>query len=646
MSSMVRKMIVAALFASATAMPVTAYAQEAQSWDTNRANLTARLPGPMAAVVSQWEQLSASQSRNFSEYADFLIQNPGFPQEDRLRGYAEARLQNEFVAPDRIVAYFDRFPPLTNTARGHYALALLAQRPGEAAAMARTAWRGGTLPAAASTTLFANFGAQFTQDDHDARMDALLWQRDRASAERQFPYVSPQRAEVFRARLAIIQGGDGITSDLAARADPGYIYNRSRELRQKSRAGEAASLFTNRPALTSLPVNQTAWVEESLAAARAGSSRDAQAIAARVDEGFAPNTDISTQAFKLRDDYTSLMWLGGTKALWNLGDAAAAAPLFYRYGAAARTPQTRSKGFFWAGHAASLAGNTAEANRYYTQAAAYPDRFYGQMALERLGQRLPAFPQTPQVAISNDKRVGFQNARLTQAVTEVARGSAWSTGIRFYQTIAAAAQSREDAALVAELAHNLGRRDLAVNLHDAAGANGISEFIRIGFPVVTAPQGSDWTMVHAIARQESQFAQNAMSHAGARGLMQLMPGTAREEAQKAGMTYLEANLINDAAYNLQLGGNHIERLLGRYNGSFPLAIAAYNAGPGNVNKWLRDNGDPRTGAISWLDWIEKIPFSETRTYVTRVIENAVVYEALYPDRATSRRSRNVSEFLR
>src|SRR5690606_28229700 len=138
--------------------------------------------------------------------------------------------------------------------------------------------------------------------------------------------------------------------------------------------------------------------------------------------------DISTQAFKLRDDYTSLMWLGGTKALWNLGDAAAAAPLFYRYGAAARTPQTRSKGFFWAGHAASLAGNTAEANRYYTQAAAYPDRFYGQMALERLGQRLPAFPQTPQVAISNDKRVGFQNARLTQAVTEVARGSAWSTG--------------------------------------------------------------------------------------------------------------------------------------------------------------------------------------------------------------------------
>jgi soluble lytic murein transglycosylase len=158
--------------------------------------------------------------------------------------------------------------------------------------------------------------------------------------------------------------------------------------------------------------------------------------------------------------------------------------------------------------------------------------------------------------------------------------------------------------------------------------------------------GTNWTLVHAIARQESQFAQNAISHAGARGLMQLMPGTAREEANRAGIQYMQASLIDDASYNIRLGSNHIDRLLVRYNGSVPLALAAYNAGPGNVNKWLASNGDPRNGRIDWIDWIERIPFSETRGYVHRVLENAVVYEALHPDKAPGGRPRKLSQFLR
>src|SRR5690606_2137240 len=156
---------------------------------------------------------------------------------------------------------------------------------------------------------------------------------------------------------------------------------------------------------------------------------------------------------------------------------------------------------------------------------------------------------------------------------------------------------------------------------------------RIGYPRLETPAGTDWTLVHAIARQESQFAQNAISHAGASGLMQLMPATAQEEANKAGIRYMSASLIDDPGYNMRLGSNHIQRLLTRYGGSYPLAFAAYNAGPGNVNKWLRQNGDPRTGAISWIDWIEQIPFYETKNYVTRVLENAVVYENLYPENA-------------
>jgi soluble lytic murein transglycosylase len=196
------------------------------------------------------------------------------------------------------------------------------------------------------------------------------------------------------------------------------------------------------------------------------------------------------------------------------------------------------------------------------------------------------------------------------------------------------------------LARDIGRRDLAVILANAADSNGFSGFTTIGFPTLVAPPGTDWTMVHAITRQESQFANNAISYAGARGLMQLMPGTAREQAGKNGVEYLSASLVEDPAYNIRLGNGYFQRMLNYYGGSYPLAVAAYNAGPGNVNKWLRQNGDPRTGAIRWIDWIERIPVYQTKDYVQRVLENAVVYETLHPDKAPGGRARSLSQFLR
>jgi soluble lytic murein transglycosylase len=152
-------------------------------------------------------------------------------------------------------------------------------------------------------------------------------------------------------------------------------------------------------------------------------------------------------------------------------------------------------------------------------------------------------------------------------------------------------------------------------------------------------------MVHAIARQESQFAQNAVSHAGARGLMQLMPGTAREQAGKIGLSYDMSALINDPTYNIRLGDGYFARMMDYYGGSYPLAVGAYNAGPGNVNKWLRANGDPRQGGIDWIDWLERIPISETRNYIQRVLENAVVYDAMNPSRATYRGANPISHYI-
>jgi soluble lytic murein transglycosylase len=645
-SMMLRSGFASLCLATALTSSVPLAAQDpAAAWDQARANLVASQPGRMAAAISRWEVLAGSPSFSFADYSGFLLAYPGFPDENRLRGYAEAKLQQEFAPNERIVAFFDRFPPLGNAARGQYALALMSQRPQEAAALAREAWRGGETSETAAAALLASYGTSFTAADHDARMDALLWQRDRAGGERQLAWTSPEGRPVFAARLSILHGNDGSIGDGRALSDPGYLYNRSRELRQKNRQQEAVSLLSQRPSLSRLPFDQTRWVEEQLAVARVASARGAQAIAARIDEGFLPDTDISQLGYKLRDDYTSLMWLGGTRSLWELGDAAGAAPLFYRYGAAAKTPQTRSKGFYWAGYAAARAGDAAGSQRYYEAAAQYADRFYGLLALKELGRPLPPFPAAPEGAPTEAERIAFYAMPITAAVTEVARDAPWRTGIRFYRAIADQANTVGEHLLVAELAQSIGRRDLAVNLSDAAAADGHEGFTRIGFPTLVTPAGTEWTMVHAIARQESQFAQNAISHAGARGLMQLMPGTAREEAQKAGVQYMEASLIGDAGYNIRLGSNHIQRLYARYD-SWPLAVAAYNAGPGNVNKWLRENGDPRTGAVGWVEWIEKIPFFETKNYVGRVIENAVVYEALYPQQAPGGRSRGVEDFLR
>ncbi len=652
MSSMDRFSLFATTLFTASALstsaPVTG--NDAGDWDQARAEMVARAPTQMTQAINRWEFLSANDRMGFDDYAGFVLAYPDFPQEEKLRRYAEGALDRDAVSAEHLVSFFDWKPPLTNSARARYALALAALNRPEAASVAREAWRGGDMSGPSEIYLLSMFGSQLRPEDHDARMDALLWQSKQEAAARQVNNVSPAYRDIAMARLALLQNtapeSIGLTVPADINRDPGYVYNRVRELRASGQGSAAINLLANRPAFARPALNAEGFVSEMLRLARTADSRSAQRIAASVDDLFAPGADISSMSYRLRDDYTSLVWLGGTKALWSLGDGRAAAPLFYRYGAAARTPQTRSKGFYWAGLASERAGNMAEAARYWEMAAEYPDRFYGMLAFEKLGRALPDYSGQPSAQPTPEQRIAFQNAPLTKAVKEVSRDAPWRTGIQFYRTIADNADTEAEHVLVAELARETGRRDLAVNLFDSAAADGHKNFTAIGFPTLQTPPGVNWTHVHAISRQESQFAQNAISHAGARGLMQLMPGTAQEQAGKLGMSYMSANLIDSPSYNIQLGDGYFTRMLDYYGGAFPLAVAAYNAGPGNVNKWLRANGDPRTGAISYVDWIEQIPIFETKNYVGRVIENAVVYENMHPDKTQHGRPRTVSDFLR
>jgi soluble lytic murein transglycosylase len=648
MSSMRRTMISTAL-AMLAFWPLHACAQEDGSeWDRARASLKALPPGNMHMAVSRWKLLSASDRFLFGDYANFMLTYPGFPEEAKMRVNAEKALEYQSVEPRSAAAFFDRYPPVTNTGRAAYALALFALGRAEAVEAGRQAWRGGAMSDAAEATLLARLAQFLTPEDHDARMDALLWAGATTQGERQIQYVSPVARPLLAARLSLAKGIDPVATGQAGGGevrDAGYVYNRSKHLRTAGDTTNAAWLLATRPKLSAPPREVRKWLAELLAVARKADASTAVKIAAGIDDTFPPGTDVSAQSYMIRDDYTSLMWLGGTKALNTLGDGVQAAPLFWRYGAAARTPQTRSKGFYWAGRAMAQSGKAAEATRYFELAAGYPDQFYGMLALERLGRALPALESSPQVTPTDADRSVFNSRPLTLAVREVARDSDWQTAVKFFRELAEQAESEADHVLVADLARELGRRDIGVILGQAAHADGHGVYRKTSFPIMPITQGADWTMVHAITRQESQFAMNAVSHAGARGLMQLMPGTAREQAGKLQMSYDLQGLTQDAAYNIMLGDAYFARMMDYYGGSYPLAVAAYNAGPGNVNKWLRANGDPRNGGIDWIVWIERIPLSETRNYVQRVLENAVVYEAMYPNRARNRGANPLSRFL-
>lgn len=654
MSSMVRKLVISPrICAVALAMGVgaaMAAPAAAQGWGAG-SDLVARQPGAVDAAIARWETLQASRTHTFADYAGFVLAWPTFPRTDILRLRAEAALENEAPPQTDLLRYFDANPPLTNPARARYALALAAVQRPEALTEARRAWRGGQMSDPVELYLSGLYGAQFTPEDHAVRIDALLWQGKADAASRQLMNLAESERPMALARLSLLRGARpesaGIAVPAGAGADPGYVFNMVKFLRGSGQSYEAARVFTSRPDFVRPAVDPEAFVGELLRLAGDVGARDAANIASRTADLFAPGTDLSATSFTLRDRLTDLMWLGGTKALWDLGDGATAAPLFARYGDAAKTPLTKAKGYYWAGRAARQAGDQAGAARWFEMAARWPDYYYGQLALAAMGRPMPAFAGLPQPAMDASVRAEFEASPVVRAIRALAKNRRdWRTERRFFEALGDEADTPAEMLMAAMLARETGLDEMAVVLGMKAGENGIAGLERIGFPTVSTPSFvNDWTMVHAIARQESEFDRTRVSHAGARGVMQLMPGTAREQAGKLGINYLAADLTATPHYNIQLGDAYFARMMNYYGGAYPLAVGAYNAGPGRVNEWLRRNGDPRTGAIDWVTWVEKIPSNfETRYYIMRVIGNAVTYSHMYPEQAGM--PRTVDSFLR
>ena len=657
MSSMVSRFVIATLLLSPATCIAADNVGEQMGWQNADAGLSDPTAGNPVLGLQRWRVLTQSDNYSFEDYAGFLVTFPGWPEDTRMRRNAEQAININSFSPSRVLTYFAKFEPITNAGAAKYAVALQAAGERDKANLwAKTAWRGGTLTSEDEAALLSRFSSAFSIDDHDARMDALLWARATRDAARQIGFTSAARRPVFEARLAqLTESADANEKATAvgaiARDDAGYLADRARYLRNSGQSYAARQLLATRLPLRVKPAMPETWFEALLLNAEAAANDRqwtvAYDIASRIEDAYATPTRIADQNSRVRDKYSDLVWLAGTSALHGMRQPAKAVRMFDLYAQSYDSPNITSKGYYWAGRAAAEAGQNEQAKAYFEKAAAFPDYFYGQLSLERLGRPLPTFNRKPAIEITDKERQAYDNEPLVIAAKASFRTGPWREQIRFNRALAENAKTPKDYMLLSDLAIRTGARDLGVIKGISALSSGVGAIDETSFPTMPVPFGHEnsWTIIHAITRQESQFAQGAISHAGARGLMQLMPGTAREQSGKANLSYNLSSLTDDPQYNIQLGSGYIQRMLDYYGGSYPLAVAAYNAGPGNVNKWLRANGDPRMGGIDWVKWIEEIPISETRNYVKRVLENAVVYDTKNPRGPTIRSDTPLTRYI-
>ncbi len=589
-------------------------------------------------AIADWRRLRQSSGYSFADYARFVIANPDWPDDDQLRRWAE-RAMRPGESPATVLAFFAQDPPTTGNGFARLAEALAANgRTSEALAAARDAWGEADLGESGEQAIWVRYGSSFTAADHDRRVDALLFAKQPDTAARFYSMTSPARRAAFAARIAMQRKSSDAESLYQAvigqvTSDPGLMMDRARYLRASGYEQAARDLAARQHAFAYSAADPERFFDMLLTLAN-GAAQDRQwttafNITRRLSDALPAGTDISQQPIGVRDNYTSLVWLGGMVALDRVGQPGSAVAMFYNYARGGRSLQVQTKGNYWAGRAALAAGRLQEANGYFQQAAAYPELFYGQLALERLGRSVSA----PSASVAGyvatpAQRATFNNNRLVLAVRAMQQQSNAQERTMFIRALAESLDTNTDRALAVEFGRQIGRQDIGVWVARSARIKGSLFYVRDAFPTLAASVSPGlWSLAHGITRQESSFDPYAVSHAGARGMMQLMTGTAREQAGKMGVGYDSYRLITDPAYNVMIGSAYFQRMLNMWNGSVPLAVASYNAGYGNVRKWINRYGDPR-GQVDMLKWIEAIPYVETKAYVQRVIENSVVYDSL------------------
>ena len=545
----------------------------------------------------------------------------GWPGMATLRKNSERALYRENPDAKTVIRVFGETQP--QTVEGAILLARAHVAQGNAAAargVLSPFWRAEKLDAKDESQIIKEFGTLIPAADHRVRMERMLYIERVTSAQRVASLAGAK--PLADAWAAVIRGEKTAAKLLKAvpanQRSAGYLFAEARYLRKQEKFSQAAAIMLKAPQDRASLIDPDAWWTERRVLSRELVDHGDMKMAYRIAAGHSAESPAIAADAEFH---------AGWYALRGLGDAKTAARHFASIAASAEGPISLSRAYYWLGRAAE-AGGPGTSKTYYQKAANYGATFYGQLAAKRIGGQTlnVAYP-----APTDADRQNFSRREAVKAIQRLETAGYPRLADTLYRELASQLKASGELALLAAMAERRGNHFLALRVGKIAASRGI-DIGALSHPIGVIPasaniSGAGKALAYAIARQESEFNVSAVSGAGARGLLQLLPGTAKEVAKKAGMTYSQDRLTTDAGYNATLGAAFLGEQLGRFDGSYVLTFAGYNAGPRRAQEWVNRYGDPRGKDIDTVvDWIERIPFHETRSYVQRVMENYQVYK--------------------
>jgi soluble lytic murein transglycosylase len=579
-------------------------------------------PSGVGRDVIEWQRLRAGEGR-LGEYEEFLARRPDWPGLPLMREKGEEAVARS-DDPARVIAWFEVGPPETGKGAIAYVRALLAAgRAADAETEAMRAWSSLPFSAEEEQAMIglSPDGVGFV---HELRLDTLLWEGRAREAERMLPRVPKDLQALSRARLALQAEGKGVTGLIEAvpkarAGDAGLAYDRFIWRMKKDLYDEATELVLERSGSAESLGRPEAWAERRAVLARYLMRNGRAQEAYRVAANHHLPTDSGASA------YADLEFLSGFIALRRLNDPTSALKHFQHLLAGVSTPISLARAHYWIGRAQEAGGQDGTVS--FKAAAAHQTAFYGLLAAERLGLSLDTgLLQKP--AVPDWRNAVFAQSSVLAAAQTLLKAGDRTLAKRFLLHLAES-QDETGLAQMADMTLDWGEPHLAVLVAKQAAERGlilphayypVPDFVPDGLKVSRA-------LALSISRRESEFDPSARSSADARGLMQVLPGTAKQMATKLGKPFDASKLISDPAYNVTMGSAYLAEMAEEFGPSITLIASGYNAGPGRPRRWMTEFGDPRRPDVDVVDWIETIPFAETRTYVMRVAEGVVIYRA-------------------
>jgi len=592
-------------------------------WATYQ-NVRIRVQNPILKKVLLWYRLrSPNSGSNFGQIDGFMTNNPDWPQRKLMQIRAE-QVMSPTMSDIEVLNWFKHRFPLTPNGTARLATSLLKSgKKSHATKLIQNIWINGNFGAKQEAQFYRQFRKYMTRENHIERLERLLWDGKYYPVRRMYRRINSKYRALAEARLSLRRMRGGVDRAIE-RVSPklknnvGLIYERLRWRRKKGKNKFAQELLQSTPEDLVHPLLW--WRERNILARRA------------LNEGDISEAYLLVKNHGLGKAYTSgyieAEWLAGWIALQFLEEKKLAFQHFQAGYRASNFPISKSRCAYWAGRAVELSGKIKEAQKWYELAFKQQSTFYGQLAANRLDSE-EELTQFSDNKFDKSEAVQFNNHKLVTVARILGEAGMKDMLRPFIRHLNKQGTTKKWRMFVAKLSASLGRPDLSILTAKKSLQEGFN-LMELGYPILKykIKKGLEGSLIQAIIRQESEFNQRAVSNAGAMGLMQILPTTAARLAKKYSLPYVRANLTRKKEYNLNLGQFYIRELLEQLSNSYILTLAAYNAGPTRVRRWIKSNGDPRDAAIDPIDWIEKIPYRETRNYVQRVIENLHVYRHL------------------